>query len=1114
MSIPPAAFSGALRPQRLIGREPQLQQIRAQIIDPGLGDAFRCVLITADGGKGKTRLLQEIDRTIAASGEPVIVLPLIDLADPTLHSVAAFLQRVSGALKDALGTAGHEMLRPFDTASEQYEQAHDSQKMISLKQANDSLISAFKRAYMQIVAGRRVVWMLDTMEQLFATPPEIADLIRFDSAIHLTEIGPTTYHWLLSFITDRTPNTTMLLAGRPVPGRWVAGISNALLQSDVTSIPADDDEEEAAPLAQVLPLSVDDFTVDQVDDYLAALQQELAQFPTLADQADFVSGLQQSADDREALYLLTEGNPIRLALYVDLLMSNGVFPEPFRMPLAALKQELATNRKQMLSSVDDSLLDYIASQLGDNLSQVLDYLSIMRRGLDSERLERIWGGTREESDAALGQLRALSFIKHRPDGRYFLHDELYQIYQLEFERRDEPTCAARRDHERAIYAQLIALCNQELRAQNQAILAFHLRPDDQSDQVQAELRARRIRRRQLQAERLHYSLYLDPARAFYEVYFELTEQAFTTYDFELDSLLQSEISGFFFGGTAHLNCLQTGMQTDDWEQLRFAVLHERVSGWIKRLTKSSLALQARELVEAALRDHAALVRQHYAGQPFADMLALYDQPVGRLLSAVFAEEWRACGQFAAIYSGSAQAAISEIGRLSASFETLMRGQPLVDLPEAGLSLLAPEFRNRLLNIIAQCTMFVGYAHATLNRFTLARDHYRQAEYLLVHARPPLETLLAEVKNNLSRALGELSEVDDALMICDEGATINRHLGLDYNLAIAYNTKALIATLNQRPDIGLRSAQLALRLFRHRLDLRGIGLALIQAGEGARRSWWAEADLQAQDELDPTLRSVAPTEQALRDLHNAVTIFAGLKEPLRQMESHSALACLYRDRANYLHQDVEGADFKQALEHFGQARAVAVGDDPKAKKFPSQELAILADWAWLYKRAGAYAEASRITAEALLIAPPELQLSSERPLDIELARKNIGTLRELSKLAALGADITAAQAADQERGKAEFQQLLLASIEQRMLAMAYLQIVTPANNYLAQNRRKLYTLLSQQHLQSPEIRAQIQAHAIHVVRSYHLDAVQEKIGPLASLEMIADLFRLPTYLDYV
>ncbi len=1126
MSNPPAAFSGALRPQRLIGREPQLQQIRAQIVSPDLADTFHCVLITADGGKGKTRLLQEIDQIFNTSAEPVIVLPLIDLADPTLHSVAAFLRHVSGALADALGAAERNLLGPFDTASAEYEQAHDSQKLISFKQANDSLISAFKRAYTQIVAGRRVVWMLDTMEQLFATPPEIEDLIRFDNAIHLTEIGPTTYHWLLTFITDRTPNTTMLLAGRPVPGRWVSGITNALRQSDVTSIPADDGEVELAPPTRVLPLRVDDFTVDEVDAYLAALQQHLAQSPTLADQADFVSGLQQSAESREALYLLTKGNPIRLALYVDLLVSNGIFPEPFRMPLDALKQQLAASREQLLSRVDEALLSYIAGQLGEALGQALDYLSIMRRGLDSERLASISGLPLEEAEAALSQLRAFSFIKYRPDGRYFLHDELYQIYQLAFERRGEAAATARRDHERAIFVDAITFCNQELREQNQAILAFHIQPDAKlppdakADQDQTELGARRIRRRQLQAERLHYSLYLDPTKAFYEAYFELTEQAFTTYDFELDSLLQSEIGGFFFGGASHLNRLQTGMRLEDWEQLRFAVLHERVSGWVKRLTKSSLSLQAGELVAAALRDHTAFVRQHYAGQTFADLLTLYEQPAGQLIAAVFAEEWRACGQFAAIYSGNAKAAISEVGRLTASFETLMRGQPIDGLPDAGLSLLTPWFRNRLLNVIAQCTMFVGYAHATLNTFSQARDCYRRAEYLLLHAQPPLETLLAEVKNNLSRALGELSEVDDALMICDEGAAINRRLGLDYSLAITYNTKALIATLNQRPEIGLHFAQLALRLFRHRLDLRGIGLALIQSGEGVRRNWWVEAELRSPSEGDPSQRSVEPTEQALRDLHNAISIFDRRQEPLRLMESYSALACLYRDRANYLRQKSDGADFVKALEYFDLARTVAVGEDPKARKFPSQELAILADWAWLYKRAGAYAggtyytDALRIAAEALAIASADLQLSTARPLDIDHARLHVGTLRELSKLAALVADIAAAQSVDQDLGQAEREQQLRVSIERRILALAYLQIATPANSYLAQNKRKLYTLLSRQRLQSSEIRSQIQEQVDQVVQGYHLGAVQEKIGPLAFLEMIADLFQLPTYLDYV
>src|SRR5215510_8702045 len=99
-------FSGAIATDILVGRQREMEEIRAAIFGPEVRQLFRCVLLKADGGKGKTRLLNEVckqltehnsaDRVVAGQPDeaniPVVVLPLIDVADPYLHSVVAFLQ--------------------------------------------------------------------------------------------------------------------------------------------------------------------------------------------------------------------------------------------------------------------------------------------------------------------------------------------------------------------------------------------------------------------------------------------------------------------------------------------------------------------------------------------------------------------------------------------------------------------------------------------------------------------------------------------------------------------------------------------------------------------------------------------------------------------------------------------------------------------------------------------------------------------------------------------------------------------------------------------------------------------------------------------------------------
>jgi tetratricopeptide (TPR) repeat protein len=500
-----------------------------------------------------------------------------------------------------------------------------------------------------------------------------------------------------------------------------------------------------------------------------------------------------------------------------------------------------------------------------------------------------------------------------------------------------------------------------------------------------------------------------------------------------------------------------------------------------------------------------------------------------MIGQVFAREWQAVGHIVAIYTGGDEAAraISQLQLRIEDFETLLRGHSLGGMPEGGLSLAAPPFRNRLLNVLAQCMVYAGYGNATLNAFSRAQDYYRRAEFLLVYANPRLETLTAEVKNNRARALGELGYLDDAVTLCDEGAAINSELGLDYSLAIAHNTRALIYTTNQRPEQSPQFAQLAMRLFRQRLDLRGIGLALIQLGEGRRRSWWIETEQRVQSGLGPLTSWATQTELARDNLLGAIRIFKKIQEPLRLMESLSALACLYRDRANYLRQGPEGKDFVQALTYFDQARAIA-----DEKGYLSQKLAILADRAWLYKRAGGYAgkphypaaehlsaeelyaTAAQIAAEALACAPPHLLITPGQPLDVGVVREQIGALRELSKLAALRADIAAVHSADVHLDSAERQQHFWLSVEQRILAMVYLQIFAPTNAYLAQNRRKLQRLLSWQQRKTPALRQQVLEHIEHLEQIYDLAAIEAHIGEHSYRQVLNELFTPPSGIDYV
>src|SRR5436853_7650068 len=100
--IEPLLFSGALAlTDVLIGRGETLRAIE-DAVRPQAGSAFHCLLLSAAGGKGKTRLLREVcwqlDATASAlepspgrphawASDQVICLPLAEAADPHLPGV-------------------------------------------------------------------------------------------------------------------------------------------------------------------------------------------------------------------------------------------------------------------------------------------------------------------------------------------------------------------------------------------------------------------------------------------------------------------------------------------------------------------------------------------------------------------------------------------------------------------------------------------------------------------------------------------------------------------------------------------------------------------------------------------------------------------------------------------------------------------------------------------------------------------------------------------------------------------------------------------------------------------------------------------------------------------
>jgi hypothetical protein len=1125
----PLSFSGAIATDVLVGRRDELDRIR-HAVNPSERSAFRCVLLKGEGGKGKTRLLREVCLQLGVSDElstgasrrsrdwnleQVIALPLIDVADPRLHGVVPFLREIRRGFRSYAWISAETMFAEFDKAMADYEDARETGMFAA---DTDLLQDAFTKAYASVTSAHRVVWVLDTMEQLFPPPPEI-DYLFNELNITAASLDLTTYDWLLKLIAEHPPNTTMILAGRPEPGTWANELKlaaqpkpqqdrrlpalRASLEREVVAqaedgvvvLPVGPSLDSLSATGDtVITLDLRDFDPLETRTYLRELSQQLSSELAHQPVAEYLHDFLDDTEQPEVLYWLTGGNPVRLALYIDLLVSVDIYPEEFRYKLETLRAMEPKQLELLRSGIDNALLTYLAQRLDEPDGQVLEYLAITRRGLDVERLAYIWSGDHGEAKAAFGRLRRLSFVKYRPDGRYFLHDEFYTIYQRGFTLENEAQQTANREYRGQIFKKLIDLCEEQYSQCSEQIYEMTTKlhevnlkrqktVNEKSDDLQNEhaflkrdIAMNRQKRQQLIAEQAHYSLYRDPLSGFKDTYFELVEQALSAYDLELAAQLQSEVDLFFFGIASDLNRRQTGFEQFDWDLLRFAVVYDRVTSWIRRLSRLGKYEHVKDFTDAALQTCDQLIHDLYGWAS-----AIRATPDGEFLRTQARLEWKAFQLNAAILQGKTLSeSIVQIEQIAENFADIMSGNYQ---GFGALQLDIHKIRKRLLNARAHCLISAGYGYTTLFLFDQAESRYSEADRLLVET--GLEVLLARVKNDLSRVLGELGHMDRALRLCDEGMRIRRALGFDAMRALSFNTMALIYNRSARQREALYHAQEALSLFRQLANERGVGLALLQIAEAQRRICNFEVS-EARRYGSAYKRDYSATFSAAKaELQEAETIFSGtFKEEARLLEVKIELGCLERDWAAILDQKAGGDHFTNAETYFYHAIDIAVENN-----YEQQLLAARVSRAWLYKKCDLNEEAQQLAREALISVPARYHLESPEFLD-DSSSSNSMIFRHLSKIYSLLAGIPP-----------ETPQHFYPILESHMLAIAYQQLFSQYESwFLRVNKRAFYSTLSKFKLRFPEMRSQIWQTANQVIETNHL----AKLGPDFDLNSIIDI----------
>lgn len=1012
-------FVGAYGTIELIGRSEEQAAIRAAV-SPAAHATFQVVALVADGGVGKTRLLREacwqlgvladddrsfneprVNRKHQWQREGVVCLTLLDVADPIFHSRVAFLREIRNRLGQALDQE-HNPFQAFDVAFESYAEAREGAKSYNeVQDLSNAVVQRFEDDYAAITAHYRVVWVLDTLEQLFGVPRAIEQLLR-DVNIKEEDIGQTTYNWLMNFIFSRPANTTLLLAGRPHPSHWIDDIANRCANLDGFGL-----------------FRLQTFTVAETKAYITQLSSELQEQNQYYETASYLQEVRDDPEFVQIIHKLANGNPIRLGLYLDLMANIAEEPAIFSMSFAELDQLPREEFNMKRRELDAMLLEYLERGVAYPETSVLPYLFVTHRGLNWARLQTLWGAPREECEQIISHMRELSFVKYRHN-KLFLHDQLYEMYGEQLIHRSVSEDDPLMRQVRTTHKKLITFLEKLIEIKTEEIYDIQVQYPGRvitNEQDRETVRKARQSRRRYKAEMLHYRLYIDPQDAFNDVYFKLAEQAFLGRDPDLDSYLQSEIDLFFFGATAKLNRELTGLSDEAWLQLQHEVNEERVLRWLKRIIQFGRYRRANEFAKQLVPRYGELV---FESQPDQHTLSV---------PTLFRTQAEAYRNFALINLGKTIGdALRELEQLILT----MKGELRQLLPNEAV-------RPRMLNTLAHFLSQAGYGNAMLGRYPAAKNHYHEALSILLHTEH--EALLAEVKNNLARVIGEMGHYRQARRYCTEGLNTRLRLGFDYAVGLSLNTRALIETRNDRPTPAIKDAENALRLFRQLADARGIVLAATQLAQAKRRSW------RLRQEASDTLLQEAD-EQMVEVEYLCEHV---VDERVRRVEAYIELGCLYRDWVMLAKQHTPQSQDLDTL----RRRAVTYLDRALEEASDAEDqvsithftLTAILDKAYLYSYLGQFEEARATVDTVLEMTPPEYKLSKDQALDLSTIPNRV-IFNQLSKLYALLKQLT-------PLNKDNFELVL----EYHILAITYSQLFSSFDHwYLGENGDHLRALL--------------------------------------------------------
>ncbi len=577
------------------------------------------------------------------------------------------------------------------------------------------------------------------------------------------------------------------------------------------------------------------------------------------------SSLKPLMERADRLWQITRGLPVQLALAVDL-----AYHGEFMIEVGAGGEGSVEQWGQ-----------YLVSELFscDNPAQrVFFLLGLARKGMTADLLHYL-EAERSKSDCELQleRLRATSVVKTRAGfNDIFLHDALYDLFDAYLPPRVslEPW-----------YEQLANYYHER-----------YFRPG--LDHAQRSQSATRW---------LYYELQRNPRFAFNSVYLQLRERALKGHELELDLQLRDELLQFVRSPAV------TNRKRADQNLTQAEVDRDGAVRWIKRYLIQSryddAILIAETILSLAPKPYSTIIShaaEHKVISPYVQ--------IDRAREILTSDDSLFWGHLLTYYG---EALVYNSALESQSHLIIDKGITI-------LSRIGPN-RNESLRWLR--ARVLGRAYNTLGYSLRSHGHYGSALLTYQHAceyfaKINIDDERADTLNNIAFILALLGDLEPAKNYADQAFELRQGLGQKYPLALSYNTRGLIYSLQGQYELGRRESLLALTISEELEIPRGVGLACNALGYIFRKQGegWKLGECSLSQATQFFRRSAEYFERA------AIIFSEQVSEPIRLWEAYNEWGSLFTEWGHLLdkQKDTEEAQklYVKAVEFQLQALQVA------------------------------------------------------------------------------------------------------------------------------------------------------------------------------------------------